>query len=345
VEKSATAMVEIAITPERKTRCEIKVIPLSQLMLDPKNVRFKHEQREMKDAEIEEYIWKQPESKNLYREILASRGLSESPVVDSDNNVKEGNRRVVCLRKLSENAQKGDVLPADIPKDQFDYVQCYVLPPDTPEKDIALYLARVHVSGKDMWRTLNKAAQIYELHHRHGMTLDELRDYLSMGKATVEKMLWAFEATKDYGNKYPQDKEWLGKYSYFYELYKKKDLREWAEKGDNLQLFSRLVGEDKIPRGEHVRSLPRVISNDTALKALETKGMEAAIEIVEKEDPAVTSNVYKVVKQAINVLNTIPLDEFTMTAKDEARLKMLRELRGSVDRILKNVEVLEAKAT
>jgi hypothetical protein len=338
------AIVELAITPERKTRCEIKDVPLSELKLDPNNVRFKHEEKQMTDPEIEAYIWKQPETKSLYREILASRGLSEPPIIDAKNFVKEGNRRLVCLRKLSANAHKGE-LPADIAKDKFDNVQSYVLPPDTPDKDIGIYLARVHVSGKDMWRTLNKAAQIYELYHKHGMTLDDLKDYLGMGKASVVTILETFEKTKDYGSKYPKDKEWIAKYSYFYEVYKKKNLKEWAEKEKNTERLMKWIAEDKIPTGADIRLLDKMITNEDALKALDTKGISGALAVIEKEDPAIKSSVYKVVRQAINTLNTIPLDEFTVTAKDNARLKMLKELRSSIDKILKNVETLKLEAS
>lgn len=334
------AIVELAITPEKKTRCEIKDVLLSDLKLDPNNVRFKHEDKQMTDLEIEEYIWKQPETKSLYREILASRGLSEPPIIDSNSFVKEGNRRLVCLRKLSANAHKGE-LPTDIPKNHFDYIQSYVLPSDMPDKDIGIYLARVHVSGKDMWRTLNKAAQIYELYHKHGMTLDDLKDYLGMGKASVVTILETFEKTKEYGSKYPKDKDWIAKYSYFFEVYKKKTLKEWAEKEKNTERLMKWIADGKIPKGADVRLLDRIIVNEEALKALDTKGIDAALAVIEKEDPAIKSSVYKVVKQAINTLNTIPLDEFTTTAKDSARLKMLKELRSSIDKILKNVEKLE----
>src|SRR2546428_6273079 len=213
--KMQNRYLEMSVTPDKKIRAEIQKVPLSKLKLDPYNVRFRHHPvKSLSDTEIAAIIWKEPDTKDLYREINTSRGLMEAPIVNSDSIVMEGNRRIVCLRKLSEKAHGGE--QPGTPEDYWDIVEVNVLPRDTPAKDIALMLGRFHVSGKKEWRALNQAAHIAELHNKHGLSQDDIHDFLSMSKPTVGRMIKAFDATTEYGKKFSSDKEWVGKFSYFY---------------------------------------------------------------------------------------------------------------------------------
>jgi hypothetical protein len=123
-------------------------IPLDLLHLDSNNVRFKHLLREnLTEKEMEEEIWADNEAKSLYRQIKFAGGLSEKPFVQSQSDgyvVKEGNMRTVCLRKLRNAVKEGR---EEIPLENIKIVRCIVLP-DNMEADIAVYLSRVHVSGK-----------------------------------------------------------------------------------------------------------------------------------------------------------------------------------------------------
>src|SRR2546426_3831008 len=176
---------------------EILDLPLKKLKLDPNNVRFHHFANRLSDAQIEEEIWKESDTRDLFREILNSRGLSEPPIVDSSLVVMEGNRRLVCLRKLSERTHNGEY--PQMPENTFDSVTCYVLPKDTSQKDIAILLGRLHVSGKKEWKALNQAAHIYELFNKHGASQADITNLMSMSKSTVGHMIKAFQLTTDYG--------------------------------------------------------------------------------------------------------------------------------------------------
>ena len=340
----SSTTIEMAVTKEGITKAQVKTISLSKLKLDPDNVRFKHLPVRMSDAEIEDYIWNEPDTRELYREILASRGLTEKPLIDANNVVKEGNRRIVCLRKLSKRAHTSELDP-DITSDKFDNVQCLVLTPDVPQKAIDIYLARVHVKGKKKWATFNKSRHIYNLYKLHEMSYDEIREYLGMGKATVIRMVDVFKATENYGKKHPDDKEWYRKFTYFDELYKKRDLKEWRKDEDNVDKFAEWVYDGKFNDVRDVRNLPEVINDKEALAKLEKEGIDRALEVVANKDPSITSGVFRNIKIATDTLRNIPRQEFIASARDGARLKMLQELKGEVDSLLKDIEAIKPKNT
>src|SRR5947209_18107302 len=98
----------MAIKQEKKLLHEIQEKPIRRLKLDPTNVRFHHLAAPLSDTEIEAKIWDEDDTRQLLREIIASRGLTEPPLIDSNSTVREGNRRLVCLRKLSEKTHRGE---------------------------------------------------------------------------------------------------------------------------------------------------------------------------------------------------------------------------------------------
>jgi len=332
--------IEMAVTPDKKIRAEIQKVPLSKLKLDPNNVRFRHHPpKALSDNEIAELIWKETDTKDLYREINTSRGLMEAPIVNSNYVVMEGNRRIVCLKKLSEKAHSED--QPGIPADFWDTVECNVLPPQTPPKDIALMLSRYHVSGKKAWRALNQAAQVSELHNKHGLSYDDIHEYLSMSKPTIARMVTAFDATTEYGKKFTKDKEWVGKFSYFYEVYKKPDLITWFEKNGNRDKFMEWLGTEKLAHGADVRELPRIIQVPDALSALDSNGFDAAMKVLSKSDPSVDSKFYGQVKNMIETLDSLPRDELIEAGTDQARIQSLQRLRETVDSVLKDISALK----
>src|SRR5438874_921974 len=100
-------VIELSVAEGRKIKATSRRLPLTALKLDPANVRLKHVPVVLSDEQMEEKIWSEPDTRDLFREILHSRGLSEPVLVNSGHVVKEGNRRLVCLRKLSEQARAG----------------------------------------------------------------------------------------------------------------------------------------------------------------------------------------------------------------------------------------------
>ncbi len=334
-------VIEMAVTPDKKMHAEILDLPLKKLKLDPTNVRFHHFTDRLTDTQIEEEIWKESDTRDLFREILNSRGLSEPPIVDSNFVVMEGNRRLVCLRKLTERVHNGEY--PQIPENTFDSVTCYVLPKDTPQKDIAILLGRLHVSGKKEWKALNQAAHIYELFNKHGASQADITNLMSMSKTTVAHMIKAFQLTTDYGKRYPEDTTWVYKFSYFHEMVKKKSLDAWLEKNGNTERFMDWLAKGKLSRGMDVRRLPEIIKTQDAIQAIDTGGFDAALKVLSKSDPAIDNKFYAHVKDMVERLNDIPREELVEAGSDHVKLGQLQKLRDTVDEVLRNVAAIKQR--
>ncbi len=213
----------------------------------------------------------------------------------------------------------------------------------TPPKDIALMLGRFHVSGKKEWRALNQAAHVSELHNKHGLSYDDIHEYLSMSKPTIVRMITAFDATTEYGKKFTTDKEWVGKFSYFYEMYKKPQLTAWLEKNGNMDRFMEWLGTEKFARGMDVRELPRIIEIPEALNAIDSGGFDAAIKVLRQSDPSVDNKFYAHVKDMVERLNDVPREELVEAGSDPAKLSALQKLRDTVDEVIRNVAAIKQR--
>lgn len=307
--------------------------PLNQLKLDPHNVRFKHEDRILSDKEIEDRIWKENDTKDLYRSVLATCGIEEPLYIDSDDVVREGNRRLVVLRKLSEKAHKKEL--GDLPEDTFDIVDCQQLPSDIEQMDINVFFATVHVSGRKEWDAINKAAHIFDMHERDGLSYDKIREYIGGTKATLIRYVKAYQATKDYLAKYKSDRVGIRRFSYFDELFKKPALRQWLnDDTDAMNNFIEWLSTDKFRQSNQVRRLPDVLMNDEALKTLKTGNMDEALRILADYDPTLDSRTFKLVDNTIEALRDMPRHELLELSKKKNKQRLLQMLHDEVEDIL-----------
>jgi hypothetical protein len=343
--------VEIAIGG-RLTEGTLEKISLEQLRLDLTNVRFKHREKELPEVEVERYIWEEEDAKTLYKQIKTSGGLMEPPVVlrtsDEQFLVKEGNRRIVCLRKLSKEAHDGKLVKEGYKyaKDHFDSVQCIVLPADLSQKDVDSLIGTRHVSGPKEWATLNRAWHIYDMYNRDNMDFDEIRQILGFGKGTVIRMVKAFEKTMEYGKKHPEDKYWFRKFTYFDELYKKPDLRGWIEQDPlNLDAFIEWVAVGKFNDVRDVRILPDILGDPDSAKIFRSPegDIVEARNVLSRKDPTISSQTFAAIKKTIEALRTIPRSEFIQTRNDTSRVKLLRELRLEVDSLLEDINRIKVE--
>jgi hypothetical protein len=341
--------IEIAISGRRREGT-LEMLPLEQLRLDPTNVRFKHLAKELPETEIERYIWEEEDAKTLYKQIKTSGGLMEPPVVlkttDEQFLVKEGNRRIVGLRKLSKESHEGKLTKEGYkyPKDHFDTVQCIVLPADISQKDMDSLIGTRHVSGPKEWATLNRAWHIFEMYNRDNMDFEEIRHVLGFGKGTVIRMVKAFEKTMEYGKKHPEDRAWFRKFTYFDELYKKPDLRGWIDQDPgNVEKFIDWVAGGKFNDVRDVRIVPELLADPDAMKVfLSAEGdIVKAKEALSQKDPAISSQTFATVKKTIEALRSIPRSEFIQTSRDTSRVKLLKELRLEVDSLLEDIDKMK----
>ena len=203
-------------TDGKKVGLPLIYVPLTDLKLDPNNVRFRHVGLNLMDSQIEEMIWQDFDTAKLYHDIQNTLGIIEPLYVDSNNVVLEGNRRLVCLRKLGREI-RGDVI-RNIPVMYIDPVPCRMIPAKVDLSIKDEFLARIHIGGKKQWRPLDQAAHLHELHNVHGKTIELLSEIASLSTYSIQLSIKAYEITSEYHKRYPKDAEWVSKYSYFFEL-------------------------------------------------------------------------------------------------------------------------------
>lgn len=318
-------------------RTETQEWPLDKLRLDPQNVRFKHIEEPMSDSEIENYIWTESDTKDLYRAILASGGLSERPYVTAEGIVREGNRRLVCLRKAKIAAKGGK---AGVPADAFDKVTVEVFPRNITAAEIDVLLARMHVSGKKQWSALNQASHLYGLHNDRGYSFERIRELLGMGKAEVIRKIAAFTATREYLK--TMNVADITNYSFFEELYKKKPIAVLFESDPDFRndIFKWIhTGKFDDTGAKDMRLLPEVLK-DPDIKALfEKKGMRVARFEIQKKNPASGDPVFRSVDATLAALKTMPRDTLKNLSENENQVELLKKLRDEVGQVLKDAGV------
>jgi len=283
--------------------------------------------------EIEDWLWREEGTKSLYNEIKYSGGLSEKPIVDAELIVVEGNRRIVCLRRLDDQAKNGEL--TDFSEERFETVQCLMLPPNTDPKDLDLLIARVHVSGKKEWTPLSQAEQIFDMVNKHNLPRREVASALSLSSQRIEVMFEAFKATLEYGNIYPDDEgKWMHKFSYFYELFRRPSLKLWAKDGKNLAQFMELISGEK-PRlsvGSQVRDLGAIIADKKAYGRLLSDGFERAFDTIKAKQ----SKIDRYSKTLVEASET--LLEMTRkpvrVSRSKSRKRVLSDIKQRVDYLL-----------
>ncbi|HEY2497465.1 MAG TPA: hypothetical protein VGK24_10375 [Candidatus Angelobacter sp.] len=316
---------------------KIQPVPLKTLKLDSRNVRFCHIDKVLKDKDMEKLIRDEPETKNLMKAVIASGGLSTRPVVTQQGIVKEGNRRIVCLRKILDLIDEGE-LP-ELKREDFEEIECEVLPEEITQREVDIYLGRVHVSGVKEWDAINQAQHIWTLYHESDLSIDDIRDYLGLGKGTILQKLRALEWTSEFIKEYP-DKAGIRNFSFFEELYKKKSLREWIDNDPSgLKLFFKWVAGEKFDEtgAKDVRRLPDIMAHKEAWKLFQAAGgkFSTALRKVYEGRPELTSSTFEAVKTANEALKNIGLEEYKSIPRDSARLEMLSELHQRIQSMLK----------
>lgn len=350
VQNRPSTKIQVQITKDKTVLGELIYIPLSKLKLDPKNVRFKHLDSSLTDKEIEQWISDEADTRSLLREIRFSNGLSEKPFVQETNDgnylVIEGNRRTVCLRKIAEEIKSGK--EKEITISNVDPVQCIVIPKDVSEKWLAIFLARIHVSGKKDWAALNQSAHVYDLIHKHDYQYDDVANAISISKTTVTQMIKAYETTLKYRSKYPDDDLWLRRYSHFEELWKKKTLKEWANDPHNLDMFMKWVHDNQFPMAIKVRKLDPIIQDGKdAYKAIK-KGatIDEAVEILRNHEQkrTITAKIADEVEDKVNefqeLLQNFPRGKMKELAKDHEKMKRFEALYKEFGQIIKDIKTI-----
>jgi hypothetical protein len=318
----------------RKVAVRNEDIPVKRLRLDAQNPRiantvaFRLDLKGDFDVAIEDLLWSDPDVRDLYRQVLVNRGLIERIIVTTDFTVVEGNCRLIVYRKLQEKYPR---------EPQWMKIPSRVLPDDITKRNVALLLAQLHVQGKNEWSSFEKAGHVYKLHKEFALTQDEIALRLRMSKSKVNQLIRAFEAMKTVFLPQFPDPANVHKFSYFEELFKKPELREWAMNDvDAVQRFARWVGTNKLSQGVQVRDLAAILASPDALAALEHGGYVEARKVLEEDDPTISSPLFRKMVEMTEALRSARLDDIQRARPDGSRAarRIVRDFQQALARFV-----------
>jgi len=333
-----TVFEEITINKE-KIRLEHRDVPLDLIELDEDNPRLRYLREKDGAKSLEDFIKKLPDAPKLRKDIEQNGGLREPVILKPNGKGKfkaaEGNRRVVSIGELHEKH----------PKDaRWKIVPARILPKDVDPKKVAILRADQHVNGKVKWDAHEKAGEIYHMNRTLKIPLDEIVTVLHASKSTVQRFLSAYSMMMDTFRTIDKGKYAKlgdGKWSFFDELYRSKDLRKHLdtdpEFADN---FSRWVGEERLAKGADVRKLAAILGHPEARKVFETtknqpkgKPFNEAKKILESDEPEQGSDFFKLLaKVRDNCTSAAQVKEILRIRTDDiARKRVLETYEALVD--------------
>ncbi len=303
-------------------------VPIEKLRLDPSNVRFNHIPGPLSDKQLEDEIWKEDDTRNLMKSIQASKGLVEPPLVFKENGdytTKEGNRRLVALRKLKEAVDNGDI--EDFPTDYFGRIPVEVIPKKISSVEMDLVLAILHVSGKNEWDALNKASHIYKLHREKGLTYEQISGYLGTSKSTIVRSMDAFEECQKYLQKYKNDPVGIRRFTYFDEFFKKTYLKNKSKLNRSfLEKFGQWLSSGKFKTHRDVRKLPDILDDPDALKSFEKGTIEDSVKTLYSKFPQLGGSLWESVASTTDELRNMSRSEVQALSSDPIKRQLFNSM-------------------
>ena len=307
-------------------------ISVNDFMLDCKNIRFGHLGTSLTETQIEEHLWEEEDCRILYKQIVHDRQVYQPLYVKKNDDgkyiVKEGNRRLVTLRKINADIKSNKLKGFEA--DAFSKVRCFVL--NATDKEIEFFLGTIHVTGPKEWATANKAMHIFNLIDVWGESKEAVAEELGITKGRVDTYYLAFKATRDYGSKYASGDggKYVRKYSYFDELYKSKDLRQWLDSdSDNLDLFMQWLSNDQMRTYMDVRRIRDIIkaNNPEKTAAMSTIKKGAIVEKAHKSFKETNAgDSWGPIFKALKHVKAFPANALKEAILDGGKLSVLAEL-------------------
>jgi len=319
---------------EERLYKEEKQVALKDLKLDPNNVRFRHKTSLLTEKQMEEYLYDEEDVKLLIRQIIHDKKVQQPIYVIEDTDgkytVKEGNRRTVALRRIDYDIKAGKI--KEFTKNHFEVVPVFVLRGTKHEIDV--FVAQDHVSGKNEWAALNKASVVYDFRDNYGESIEEIGVELGQTKSKVSNLYDAFKATTNYGKRYPDDKNYVTKFSYFMELYSSRVLKNWLSTDpSNLDYYTELVRKDKLDASSKgPRSLAKIIASQNPIKAKALAELDAENGNIQKAFSVIaeyqtrSSGIWADVSRLHSALDNTKYDEFILAVEDPEKFDLLEEI-------------------
>ena len=215
--------------------------------------------------------------------------------------VLEGNRRITALKILKEeyeNNDKNKIVLGKLNPEIFNKVPTAIY---TDNEDHLIIMGLKHISGPKMWPAINQAQLIYDYLHPYWGTKEyeikekELMESLSIGRPKLRGSQRAYHFILDYKKSDYGDQFRSEMFSFFEEVVKKPKIKTWlrwndktykAENRTNVERFFGWISETDdslseengvestfseplISKSIEIRSLDKIIEDETALEMLE----------------------------------------------------------------------------
>jgi len=337
-------MVEVRLYKEEKQ------VALKELKLDPKNVRFRHNTSLLTEKQMEDYLYDEEDVKLLIRQIIHDKKVQQPIYVIEDTDgyiVKEGNRRTVALRRIDYDIKAGKI--KDFEKNHFEVVPVFVLHGTKHEIDV--FVAQDHVSGKNEWAALNKASVVYDFIDNHGESIEEVAVELGMTKGKIANLYEAFKSTEKYGKRFPDDKSYVTKFSYFMELYSSRVLKNWlSEDPTTLDYFIELVRKNKLEATyKGPRKLAKIIATPNPLRAKALAELDAENGDIEQAFSVITdyqknsSGIWTDIKKLRGIFEKTRYDEFILAVDDPEKFQLLEEIIEKTIKMKDEIVLLQTR--
>ena len=194
--------------------------------------------------------------KLLKLSIEANGGLLE-PIIVRKNIVLEGNSRLAAYRLLA----KTDPI-------KWGTIKANVMPDDTPEELVVALLGTIHIIGKTPWTPFEQAGYLTRAINRTRKPIDALANELGMQKSMAQSFIRVYQTMVENDDAEPH------KWSYYFELDKRNDIKSAHENNPSLNLMQTIlerIKDDKIEKAADLRDIGKLVKakGETAEQALE----------------------------------------------------------------------------
>ncbi|WP_152032768.1 ParB N-terminal domain-containing protein [Ereboglobus luteus] len=348
-------------------------VKIDQLLLDPNNPRF---------AELGENIDQVPENRfaeeRVQKAAFEKMKVPKFNVAELRDTIKElgflpmdrivvrewrekttpqkyivieGNRRLTALTWLLELHDAGKETFSKNQLESLGNFEVLLLDSQRAPKTARWILPGLrHVSGIKEWGPYQKARMVFELRNT-GKTPQEVAQSLGLSTRESNQLWRAFLALEQMGNdeeyqEYAEPKL----YSYFEEVFKRPNVREWLGWSDEQQKFTKEkeirefygwmkgeIGENnelsdpKLPEAKSVRDFSKIIEDSKALAIFRSNEgtLTHALARLEADNPI---DYISIVTTCESTLRSLPPD--ILRKMNESELNNLELLRSRIDQIL-----------
>ena len=325
--------------PRKRMFSTITDVPLHKIDLDPANPRLAHVEDTLTPEEMEKYIFDEEDGRRLYRQLKQDEQIFEEVWLQKTGDrykVREGNRRVTASRRFLNDIENGKLEGFD--PDNYREMPAKIFRDDISDKEVDMFLGTLHITGKKDWSASNKGNHIFKMITEYNETPETVAEQLGMSPGGVNKAFHAFKKTKEYGKKYGGN--YIHYYTYFDEVLKSPTLRKWIDDNPtNMDWLMELIHENKFTTHRQIRKLSEIIKADAevrnrALKVLGSKDGDivAAYEVFEMY---CEKGSWSVIQKALNVTETLSLQQLKMAVQDSKKLDLLKKLNSSIKNLQK----------